>query len=304
MVEHDDDGVEACLAARDRDAFRPLLGELHRREVAHDRRYAGLILVGNRAETRVDRPRARWEDLVLPDELGLELRRTVEEFFAAGPLYRRHELPHRRGILLAGPPGNGKTSILRAIGSTLGLPVVVATLEDPNGAHNTRRAFERAAALAPAVLCFEDLDALVGDGPGLSQFLNLLDGLAPREGLLVLATTNHPDAIDPAITKRPSRFDRVFVVPNPGLAQRRAFLEKLLGGAAPLGEADRLAEATGGYSMAFLEELVLQARLNAVRRGDQALTPADLEAALTATREHLRVADCGIEDRGPIGFSA
>lgn len=304
LYAHQDLGDEALVALPRRAALRPFLTELHRREVEHGRSSTGLILIGNHGEGRAERRALDWEELVLPPGLREEIEGTVREFFAAAALYKRHGIPHRRGILLAGPPGNGKTSILRAIGSTLSLPLIVATLDSPQEVHNTRHAFQRAAALAPAILCFEDLDALVGEGPGLSQFLNQLDGLEPLEGVLVLATTNRPDRIDPAIARRPSRFDRVFVIPEPDRAQRQAFLTRRLGRDAPAGAAARLAEATEGYSVAFLKELVLQARLLAVRRGEEALQDADLDAALATTREHLRLAAAGLEDRGTVGFGA
>ena len=95
----------------------------------------------------------------------------------------------------------------------------MVTVVDEGGS-NLARAFSTAADLAPAILCLEDLDSLVDAGSSRTQFLNLLDGLKPLEGVLVIGTTNHPESIDPAITKRPSRFDRVFVIPEPGLAQR------------------------------------------------------------------------------------
>lgn len=297
-----DDSFEVLLAAPSRERLRPLITALHREDREHQRR-AGLVLVGKEWSGQARRTRVGWDELVLPPAIRDELRATVREFFGAAELYRRHRVPHRRGLLLCGPPGNGKTSIIRAIASDVDVPVVVATLHGPQDVHDTREAFERASELAPAVLCFEDLDALVGDGPGLSQFLNLLDGLEPLEGVLVVATTNRPDRIDPAIAKRPSRFDRVFVIPEPELEQRREYLARQLGPDAPPAAAERLAEATGGYSVAFLKELVLQARLAAVRRADERLVGEDLDAALAATREHLRLASRGLEERG-LGFGA
>jgi hypothetical protein len=294
-------GEAACVAAPARSRLRPLLSALHREDREHQGR-SGLVLVGNRTEGHSRRAKVSWDDVFLPSGLRDELRATVKEFFGAAALYRRHRLPHRRGLLLAGPPGNGKTSIIRAIASDVDLPVVVATLDNPHDVHNTRNAFARAAELAPAVVCFEDLDALVGDGPGLSQFLNLLDGLEPLEGLLVVATTNRPDKIDPAIAKRPSRFDRVFVIPEPDRDLRRDYVARQLGSDAPAGAAERLADETAGYSVAFLKELLLQARLAAVRRGDETVTDADLDAALASTREHLRLASAGLQDRGGLGF--
>ncbi|MBI3725072.1 ATP-binding protein [bacterium] len=148
-------------------------------------------------------------------------------------------------------------------------PVILVGLDrDPHEA-NLPHAFDRAAELAHSVLCFEDLDALVGEGPSLSQFLNLLDGLSPLAGVLVIATTNRPDRIDPAIAKRPSRFDRVYFIPEPDRALRASCLERELGAEVGAGIVSRLASKTDAYSIAFLKELVLQARLSAIRRGEE-----------------------------------
>jgi len=294
------DYAEACLAARSTRELRPLLRSVKRLHRDHLREQTCLTQIGGKRSRPGTLAPLGWDDVILPPALRAELRQTVDGFFTARELYRKHAVPHRRGLLLAGPPGNGKTSILRAIGSSANVPVVVTVVDE--GGSNLARAFETAADLAPAILCLEDLDSLVGQGQGRTQFLNLLDGLQPLEGVLVIATTNHPECIDPAITKRPSRFDRVFVIPEPELAQREAYLARELAGDAPAGAVEHYAEETDGYSIAFLKELVLQARLAAVRRGDTRLSEADLETGLTLTREHLNLS--GLQNRGELGFKA
>ena len=194
---------------------------------------------------------------------------------------------------------------MKAISTTAGVPVILAIGMNAGGRTCLiELAFERAAALAPSVLCFEDLDALVEDGPSLSLFLNLLDGLAPLEGVLVVATTNRPDRIDPAIAKRPSRFDRVYTLPAPDRALRETYLARALGADAPEGAAARLASSTEGYSVAFLKEVVVQARFAALRRKEERLRDEDLDAALAETSEHVRLEIRDLEARGRAGFTS
>jgi SpoVK/Ycf46/Vps4 family AAA+-type ATPase len=268
----------------------------------HERARAGVILLGC-GDRRISSGDVEWKDVLLPAPLRDEIESTVREFFASAELYRRHRVAHRRGVLLVGPPGNGKTTILRAIRTSTKVPVLIAGLEACTRRDATlRSAFHRAAELAPAVLCFEDLDALVSDGPLLSEFLNLLDGLEQLEGVLVVATTNRPERIDPAIARRPSRFDRVFMIKEPDKPLRAAYLAEKLGAQTPSGAIERMAARTDGFSVAFLKELVVQARFAAIRRGSDLVGEADLERGLVVTSEHLRRAAAGLEDRGRVGF--
>lgn len=298
------DDALACIGTRNRPSWERFVLDLEVRHVAHERSRPGLVvLAGKCGERRARGERVAWKDVLLPPGLGEDIERTVAEFFSSRALYQKHRLAYRRGILLAGPPGNGKTTILKAIRTTAGVPVVQAlvTTEAERGVL-IERAFDRAAVLAPCVLCFEDLDALLEDGPALSLFLNALDGLAPIEGILVIATTNRPEKIDPAIARRPSRFDRVWTVPPPDEALRERYLARALGADGPEGAAARLAARTDNFSMAFLKEVVVQARFAAVRRHDERITDEDLNAALDVASEHVRLATRGLEDRGGIGF--
>jgi hypothetical protein len=299
-----EDQTVLLVAARRRAAFERFIAGVEERHAEHERTRPGLLVVdGACSSHRAPAPMLDWGEVLLPASQRDELRRTVREFFAARELYRRHRLAFRRGILLAGPPGNGKTTIVRALGSEAGVPVVVLMgVGEGSAGRSLHRAFERARILAPCILCFEDLDAHLDEPPLLALFLNLLDGLEALEGVLVVATTNRPEKIDPAIARRPSRFDRVFVIGAPDAALRRQYFEAAFGPAIAASTAARLAARTEGYSVAFLKEVVVEARLLAMRRGDETPSEADLDAGLETTAGHLKLAARGLEERGDVGF--
>lgn len=209
-----------------------------------------------------------FDGLILPGSLKDDLRADVERFFAAEATYRALGAPWRRGILFTGPPGNGKTHTLKALVADLGKPCLyVKSLQSENWTEATclRQVFERARRVAPCVLVLEDLDSLVS-AKTRSALLNELDGFAPNRGILTLATTNHPETLDPALVDRPSRFDRKIHFGLPALPERRSYIERWVATlpepARPDADArERVAERTDGFSFAYLKELLLSAIL-------------------------------------------
>ncbi len=229
----------------------------------------------------VPRPRGlSWESLFLAPGLREDLRNQVSSFFALEEEYARMKIPHRRGLLFAGPPGNGKTSALRIIASDREEPFYTFTLTKESDRSELDQAFDRAAGDAPSILCFEDVDSLFHDQHGLSHFLNRIDGLHPLEGVLILATTNHPEQLDSALTERPSRFDRIFYFGNPAPEQRRDYLRQGFGATFD----ERLVGETEGFSMAQVKEVYLSACLEAIHGG----LPGPTMAAALRTVERLR----------------
>ena len=152
----------------------------------------------------------------------------VKGFFDASALYARYRIPHKRGILLYGPPGNGKTHFLKGLLATVEVPClyVKSLVNHHRNDHDAlRRIFVRARSVAPCLLVLEDLETIVGDD-NRSFFLNELDGFSENTGVAVLATTNYPERIDPAIIDRPSRFDRKYLFDLPSTDERLAYLER------------------------------------------------------------------------------
>lgn len=228
--------------------------------------------------------KASFEDLVLANDMKSAIREDFATFLKSEERYNRLGIAWRRGALMIGPPGNGKTHCVRALVKELS----VASLYVQSLSHHYytaeqmwQQVFERARGLRPCVLVLEDLDSLV-DNENRSFFLNQLDGFEQNHGLIVLATTNHPDRIDPAIVDRPSRFDRKYHFGLPSLDERRNYLvtwQKRL--ADETGwrsdQVLEIAEATEGFSFAYLKELVISTVMNWMQNSDAKFATVMLE---------------------------
>lgn len=220
--------------------------------------------------------KASFDDLILADEMKAIIRQDFATFLDSEDRYGRLGIAWRRGALLIGPPGNGKTHCVRALVKELG----IASLYVQSLSHHYYTAeqmwqivFERARGLRPCVLVLEDLDSLVND-ENRSFFLNQIDGFEQNHGLIILATTNHPERIDSAIMDRPSRFDRKYHFNLPSLEERSLYLanwQRSL--ASETGwQSDQVlmvAQATEGYSFAYLKELVISSVMSWMRNSDQ-----------------------------------
>lgn len=234
---------------------------------------------------------ATFENLVLPGTLKHELQSDLARFFGARELYAEYGVPWKRGLLLAGPPGNGKTHAVKALINALGRPCLYVKsfkAEHSTDQRSIHDVFERARQSAPCLLVLEDLDSLITDD-NRSFFLNELDGFAENVGIVTLATTNHPDRLDPAIVERPSRFDRTYRFGLPAEAERLDYIDLWNGTLRPAlrlsdGAIAELARATQGFSFAYLKELFLGATMAWVNQA----TPAAMDAVIFAQADLLR----------------
>src|SRR6188768_4030917 len=202
-----------------------------------------------------------------------------------------------KGVLLVGPPGTGKTLIARAVAGEAGVPFISITGSDfmemfvGVGAARVRDLFQTARKQAPAIIFVDEVDSIgrkrgAGLGGGhdereqtLNQMLAEMDGFEATEGIVMMAATNRPDVLDPALL-RPGRFDRQIVVPLPTQDERVAILRVHLKNKKVSDvDIEIIARGTPGMSGADLANLVNEAALFAVRRGAKLVHAEDFEAA-------------------------
>jgi cell division protease FtsH len=212
-----------------------------------------------------------------------------------------------RGVLLVGPPGTGKTLIARAVAGEAGVPFISVTGSDfmemfvGVGAARVRDLFEMARKSAPAIIFVDEIDSIgrkrgAGVGGGhdereqtLNQMLAEMDGFETSEGIVMMAATNRPDILDAALL-RPGRFDRQIVVPLPTQDERKDILKVHFAGKkiADDVELETLSRATPGMSGAELSNLVNEAALHAVRRGQNEIHYDDFNSAIDRVLMGLR----------------
>jgi len=255
-----------------------------------------------RARARIleaERPATRFTDVAGYPMVKTEITEVVDYLRHPGR-YQQAGARGPRGVLMAGPPGTGKTLLARAVAGEAHVPFLSVSGSSfvemfvGVGAARVRDLFEQARTRAPAIVFIDEIDALGARRDGgyagltgndereqtLNQLLAEMDGFEQSDGVVVLAATNRPDALDPAL-RRPGRFDREIVVPLPNRAEREAILathargKQLASGT----DLDQAAAATPGFSGADLANLVNEAALIAVRDGRLSLTAADFTQA-------------------------
>ena len=252
-------------------------------------------------------PQVSWNDLILPDGMAKEIYDNASAFFENREQYKRLNLPYRRGFLFAGPPGNGKTFTLKAIANAMHKEATLITVlirASVNEFH-IHHAFGLARRHAPALLIFEDLDKLVQSKDiSLSDFLNVLDGLKVLDGVLVIATTNQPSKLDPALVERPSRFDRIWRFPVPDASQRLSLLQKKGRDYFSEPVLEEVAEKSKNFTMAYVQEIIVNALLDCAHAGRDPDDASLLRSVKTlkAQRKAASKQEEIIADRENLGF--
>jgi AAA+ superfamily predicted ATPase len=217
-----------------------------------------------------------WDDLFLPPETKSEIQHLVENFLSSQDFYFQNKIPWKRGILLYGPAGNGKSSIIRTIISEYNIKPVTIVANANDDA--VREAFFYAEEHSPSLLYFEDLDSLLERSLDPSTFLNLLDGISAKNGLLVIATANEIKKLKSNITQRPSRFDRKFEITAPDFKMAYIYLKKWFDSFLSTKEIKELAKSANKekLSYAYLKELYISSMFEALSNDRKSPTFADI----------------------------
>ena len=245
-----------------------------------------------------DAPKVTFDDVAGAGEAVEELRE-IKEFLEDPSKFQQMGARIPKGVLLFGPPGTGKTLLARAVAGEAGVPFFSISGSDfvemfvGVGASRVRDLFEQAKANAPAIIFMDEIDAVgrhrgAGMGGGhdereqtLNQLLVEMDGFDLKTGVILIAATNRPDILDPALL-RPGRFDRQIVVDRPDLIGRKAILEVHARGKPIADDSDLeiIARRTPGFTGADLANLVNEAALISARGDNKEISMASLEEAI------------------------
>jgi cell division protease FtsH len=245
-----------------------------------------------------NQPRVTFEDVADLEEAKEELKEVIE-FLKNPQRFQALGAKVPKGVLLMGPPGSGKTLLARAVAGEAGVPFFHVSGSEfvemfvGVGAARVRDLFEQAKANRPCIIFVDELDAVgrlrfAGIGGGhdereqtLNQLLVEMDGLEQNSGIIVVAATNRPDVLDPALL-RPGRFDRRIVIDHPDAKGREAILQVHLRGKPLADDVDieKLAKQTAGFSGADLANMVNEAAILAARKNKTKIEMSDLLEAL------------------------
>ncbi|HSH61089.1 MAG TPA: ATP-binding protein [Acidimicrobiales bacterium] len=270
------------VMGHDREAGPELLGRIRALMAAHNvfrEKVVSLSPAGmfdRSLEARfAERPRLERSDVILPDGVLERIERMTVEFSARAASLRAGRRHLRRGLLLHGPPGTGKTHTVRYLLSRL--PDRTVFLLSGQGLVAIAKTVALARALQPAIVVLEDVDLVAeertrphsGTNPVLFELLNQMDGVEEDADIVFILTTNRPDLLEPALASRPGRVDLAVELPLPAAAERFRLLQLYARGLRVDGvDWAPVVERTDGTSAAFLRELLRQAALNGATDDD------------------------------------
>jgi hypothetical protein len=290
-------GLKVEVFAEDADHASALLDELRELMREHNVFRGQMISLQSTMWGQVkvafhERPTTRRDEVVLPEEVLSAIERQTIGIARRADALRAAGRHLKRGVLLHGPPGTGKTHTVTWLAAELDQATVIVLAGGALGAAGPVSRMARE--LAPSLVVLEDVDLVAeertmmhGGGPVLFELLNELDGMADDADVAVLLTTNRPDLLEPALAARPGRVDLAVEIPLPDLESRRRLFD-LYARDLPLDAVDleTVATRTEGVTASFFRELLRQAALESAERGSEVVNDDDLRRALDRLLEH------------------
>jgi SpoVK/Ycf46/Vps4 family AAA+-type ATPase len=241
-----------------------------------------------------------WKDLILPEKIKNKIRRNITNLIDSREIYKKNGLSIKRGIVLSGSPGTGKTQLFKILCNQIPWTVIWITPKHLDRAKNVAAIIDLAKALSPSIMLLEDLDLYAGDRSGnhnpalLGELMNQLDGVQDNTDIITIATTNNKEVLEKALLDRPGRFDICIDFPLPDVDERlqmiKTFSNGLLDDTLPYLEsiAREFSKKTG----AQVRELVNMSIIFALDEKSY-----DKDEKLIVTEEHFRKAIKAVEGK-------
>lgn len=288
-----------------RDAYLSLCGKVHDFIMGFGAANDTIIVLNSLGEA-LHFGNQNWDDIYMTPEVRRGVREDFQFFIKSEGWFRKRHLTFKRGYLLAGPPGNGKTTTIRAMAGTQGFSAFTFdfTRQNNNSNSDLMNAFKIASKSAPCIFLLEDIDRIFCEREEKQKqvlvtrdgLLNCLDGVSQNDGMVVVATANHPEDLDEAILRRPGRFDRVVRFDPPDCSMRLRILNDLFDEEEEVKTESSflpgLAEATDGFSMASMKELYIASANEAFQEGCE-ISKAHALRALDLMRGQYKMAAAG-----------
>lgn len=223
-----------------------------------------------------------WDDVYLPKDIKKEIKTSVEGWLGSKKTYLDAKVPWKRGILLWGAPGNGKTSIIKTIISVYDFKPITIQFGNDSTVNLLNDAFNYAKNQSPALIFLEDVDHIVEDIGNISHFLNILDGVNSNNGIFVIGTANDLSTLDENLIDRPSRFDRKWKIPKPDHSMINKYIKSRFNNLFSDKEYNNLAHEIAKYNLSYvhLKDIYLSSVFNAIAKNRQKPNQKDVKTAL------------------------
>lgn len=255
--------------------------EVYEKEIInYNKKNKSITVIGIGELIFKDKDQSCWDDLFLEKNIKDDLKLTIEGFLKSSEFYKTNNIPWKRGVILHGPPGCGKSSIIKSVINEY--PFKAITVASGATNEDMMDAFDEAEKHSPSLLFLEDLDSLLNSGVDLSEFLNLMDGISSKNGILIIATANDLKALKSSITDRPSRFDRKILIPLPDKTMSLLYLKKWFKDSISVDDVNSVVEkcVKNKLSYAHLKELYISSAYEMIAQNKDKFSIEDVNKSL------------------------